>query len=54
MMIAIERKRQKDKTYYSHEQANPHEGSTNRQTYMTKAPLTGYMTDISARACIMR
>jgi hypothetical protein len=39
---------------YSHPQANPHEGSMNLQMYMVNAPLTGYMTDISASACIIR
>ena len=39
---------------YSQDIANPKEGSTKRQMYMVKAPLTGYMTDNSARACIMR
>jgi hypothetical protein len=39
---------------YSQEQAKPKEGSTKRQMYMVKAPLTGYKTDNSARACIMR
>ena len=39
---------------YCHPQANPHEGSMKRQMYMVNAPLIGYMTDISASACIMR
>ena len=39
---------------YSQAMANPRDGSTKRQMYMVKAPLTGYMTDNSARACIMR
>ena len=39
---------------YSQEQAKPKEGSTNRQMYIVKAPLIGYNTESSARACIMK
>ena len=39
---------------YSHPQANPHEGSMNLQMYMVNAPFIGYMTAISASACIIR
>jgi hypothetical protein len=39
---------------YCHPQANPHEGSMNLQMYIVNAPLTGYMTDNSASACIIR
>lgn len=39
---------------YCHPQANPQEGSMNLQMYMVNAPLIGYMTAISARACIIR
>jgi hypothetical protein len=39
---------------YCHPQANPQEGSMNLQIYMVKAPFIGYMTAISASACIMR
>lgn len=38
---------------YCHPQANPHEGSMNLTMYMVNAPLTGYKTDNSARACII-
>ena len=39
---------------YCHPQANPHEGSMNLQMYMVNAPFIGYMTAISASACIIR
>src|SRR5260221_8669656 len=39
---------------YSQPQSNHQEGSTKRQMYMVNAPLTGYMKESSARACIMR
>jgi hypothetical protein len=39
---------------YCQPQAKPQEGSINRQIYMVKAPLMGYMTANSASACIMR
>ena len=39
---------------YCQPQANPHEGSMNRQIYIVKAPLIGYRTAISASACIIR
>jgi hypothetical protein len=39
---------------YCHPQANPHEGSINRQIYIVNAPLIGYITAISASACIIR
>ena len=39
---------------YCHPQANPHEGSMKRQMYMVNAPLIGYMTASSAKACIIR
>lgn len=39
---------------YCQPQANPHEGSINLTMYMVKAPLMGYITASSARACIIR
>lgn len=41
-------------TPYCHPHANPHEGSINFTIYMVNAPLTGYITAISASACIIR
>lgn len=39
---------------YCHPQAKPQEGSINLTIYMVNAPLIGYMTASSARACIIR
>jgi hypothetical protein len=39
---------------YCHPQAKPQDGSMNRQMYMVKAPLIGYMTASSANACIIK